>query len=107
MRYIQEIDPTKKQLLRTKFVNDILPKALNEFEKMLSLNSGKFLIGRTLTYADLGLVNAWEWLDEGIGKQILNEYPLIKNHNTFIRTIPCVNEYFQSLKPLNKIRRVV
>lgn len=92
--------------MRTKFLNDILPKALNGFEKLLSLNSGKFIVGKTLTYADLGIVNAWEWLDE-TSKQILNNYPLVISHNQFIRTIPCVSQYFDSLKPLNKIRRVV
>lgn len=106
MRYIQEIDLVKKDQLKNKFLNEILPKTLNGFEKMLGLNRGKFIVGKTLTYADLGLVNAWEWLDDN-SKQILNQYPLVKSHDCFIRTIPCVGEYFHKLKPLNRIRRVV
>lgn len=106
MRFIQEMDQSKKSQLKTKFLDETLPKTLNGFEKLLSLNSGKFIVGKTLTYADLGLVNAWEWLDE-TSKPILNNYPLVKSHNLFIRTIPCITEYFNSLKPLNKIKRVV
>ena len=103
VRCLQETDSTKKNLLANKFINDVLPKTLNAYEKMLSLNSGRFIVGNRLTWADLAIVNAWEWLDD-MSKQILNRYPLIKSHNEFVRSLPNVAEWFKIQKPLRVLK---
>nr|UOU03294.1 glutathione S-transferase sigma 5 [Brachionus rubens] len=101
---MQEIDINKRNLMTQKFSNDILTKTLNGFEKMLSVNSGKYIVGNKITWADLALVNGLEWLDE-LGKQILNYYPFVKMHNEYIRNIPQVNEWFRLQKPLRVFKK--
>ncbi|CAF0769074.1 unnamed protein product [Brachionus calyciflorus] len=101
---IQEIDINKRNLLSQKFLSDILPKTLNGFEKMLSVNSGRFIVGNKITWADLALVNSLEWLDE-LSKQVLKNYPFVKTHNEYIRNIPQVNEWFKLQKPLRVFKK--
>ncbi len=66
---------------------------------MLILNSNKFIVGSSLSWADLALVLAWEWLDD-TSKQLLNHFPLVKSHNEFIRSVPKVSEWLMKQKPL-------
>lgn len=99
IKNLQQVDQVKKQQQTQHFIMSVLPKTLNGYEKMLSLNSTDFIVGNGLTWADLALVNAWEWLDEH-SKQIVGRYPLIKNHNDFIRSIPKVTAWFRNQKPL-------
>nr|QUF59402.1 glutathione S-transferase GSTS5 [Brachionus angularis] len=101
----QENDLNKRNLLASKFLNDVLPKTLAGLEKILSLNSSKYVVGDKLTWADLALVNAWEWLDSS-SKQMLNFYPFVKAHNEFIRNIPKISEWFKSQKPLRVFKNV-
>lgn len=99
VKNLHEFDQLKKQQQTTHFITNILPKTLNGYEKLLSLNTSKFIVGNSLTWADLALVNAWEWLDD-YSKQIVARYPLIKGHNDYIRSIPKVSAWFSSQKPL-------
>ncbi len=98
-RNLQEKDSSKKHQQMQHFTGVILPKTLNGYEKMLSLNSSSFIVGDSLSWADLALVNAWEWLDEN-SRRLLDQYPLVKRHNEFIRTLPKVSEALKELKPL-------
>lgn len=61
-----------------------LDKTLEGLEKLTSLNGeNKFIVGSSLTWADLALVNAWEWLfsDYESMRTIGAKYPLIKSHS--------------------------
>ena len=102
---IQEIDSVRRHVLMNKFVNDLLPKTLAGYEKILSKNSNKYIVGNHLTWADLALVNGWEWLDDAC-KKIINLYPLVKSHNEFIRSIPEVGEWLKLQKPLRVLKKL-
>jgi glutathione S-transferase len=99
---MQEMDLNKKQILKNRFI-ETLRKTLKGYENLLSMNRNKYIVSNNLTWADLALVNGWEWLDD-ISKQMLNYYPLVKSHNEFIRNIPQVNEWFKSQKPLRVLK---
>lgn len=99
IRHLQEFDHVRKVQQLNRFKTELLPRALNGYEKLLSLSPSKFLVGNTLTWADLALVNAWEWLDDQC-KPVLGYYPLVKNHNDFVRSIPKVAEWLKEQKPL-------
>ena len=99
VKSLQEMDIVKKNQQLTRFQTETLPRALNGYEKLLSLNSNKFIVGNSLTWADLALVNAWEWLDDQC-KALLNLYPLVQSHNEFMRSIPKVAEWLREQKPL-------
>ena len=99
IRSLQETDQSKKQQQMQRFTNETLPKTLNGYEKMLSLNSNKFIVGNSLSWADLALINAWEWLDDH-SKRLLSNHPLVETHNEFIRSLPRVAEWLRDQKPL-------
>jgi glutathione S-transferase len=73
--------------------------------KTFVVGSGKFIVGNSLTWADLALVNGWEWLDD-ISKQLVLSYSIIRNHNEFIKSLPKVSQWFKSQKPLTVFKRV-
>ena len=103
---IIETDAIKRIQIYNKFISDLLPKTLNSYEKILQYNkTNKFIIGTGLTYADLALVSAWEWLEEGC-KQLIDLYPFVKAHNIFIKNLPKVSDWFKNQKPLN-IQKIV
>nr|QVK45613.1 glutathione S transferase [Brachionus paranguensis] len=101
---IQEIDSNKKRLLSQRYLNEILPKTLSGFEKMLNLNGTNRIVGNQLTWADLALANSLAWLDE-FSLQLLQNYPLVKKHNESIMSIPSVNGWFKSQKPLSVFKK--
>ena len=98
LKIVRESDIVKRHELQAKFLGELLPKTLNGYEKMLSLSS-RFIVGSVLSWADLGMLLAWEWLDEA-SKQLIGRYPLVKSHNEFIRSLPKVSEWLREQKPL-------
>ena len=102
---MSEINQIKKIQMSNKFMMDILPKTLNGFEKILSQNSGKYIVGNSLTVADLALINGWEWLDHA-SRQVLESYHLVKCHESFIRSIPEVSQWLKKQKPLTVLKKV-
>lgn len=100
-----ELDPARRTQLTSKFLTDILPKTLGGIERLISLNKSKYIVGTRLTWADLALVNVWEWFEE-FTRQLFVNYPLIKNHNDFIRSLSKVNEWFKKQKPLRVFKNV-
>nr|AYN44501.1 glutathione S-transferase S5 [Brachionus rotundiformis] len=101
---IQEIDSNKKKILNQKYLGEILPRTLGGFEKMLNLNGSSCIVGNQLTWADLALTNSLAWLDE-FSARLLQNYPLVKRHNEYIMSIPSVNEWFKSQKPLSVYKK--
>lgn len=101
---VQETDSNKKKVLGQKYLNEVLPKTLSEFEKMLNLNGSSCIVGNQLTWADLALVNSLTWLDE-LSTRLLHNYPLVKKHNETIMSIPSVSDWFKSQKPLSVYKK--
>lgn len=88
---------------------DTVERTLNGIEKLISLNeAGKYVVGDKLTWADLAMVNACEWLLNGHSNRNLlaSRFPLIKAHNEFVRTLPAVQEWFSKQKPLGRVKNV-
>ena len=101
---LQEIDIQRRNILIAKFINETLAKTLSGYEKMLSVNNSRYIVGNRMTWADLALVNAWEWLDDH-SRQLIQRYPLVKRHNDFIRNLNEIKEWYNRQRPLrvNKI----
>jgi glutathione S-transferase len=98
-------DPMRRQLLLAEFLTSLLPRTLNGYERILSLNRSKFISGSQLTWADLALVNGWEWLDE-LCRPVLNKFPLVRAHNEFVRSLGPVAVWLKSTKPLSLTKNV-
>lgn len=100
---MQELDHQKRAQMYSRFQSDTLLKTLNGFEKILTINKSKYIVGSRLTWADLAMVNAWEWLDE-TSRRLFDQYDLVKSHYEFIRRIPLVAEWFAKQTPLRVLK---
>jgi glutathione S-transferase len=99
-------DSLQNNALLHRFLNETLTKTLNGYEKMMNINfKSKFIVGNKITWADLAIVNSWEWLDENC-KQLINRYLLVKRHYDFIRNTKEINEWFNKQKPLRVFKKI-
>ena len=105
LQAMNETDHAKRIQLTNRFLNETLVQTLVGYEKMLSQNSTKYIVGDGLTWADLALVNGWEWLDHA-SRKIMANYPLVRSHESFIRTIPEVADWLKKQKPLTVLKKV-
>lgn len=71
-----------------------LPFFLSYFEKMLKTNDTGWLVGDKVTLADVQLTRVQSWVSsgilDGIPKDLLNGYPLVKAHFKRIEALPAV-----------------
>jgi hypothetical protein len=101
-----ENESLQKNVSLGRFLNEALAKTLNGYEKILGMNiKFRYIVGAKITWADLAIINSWEWLDENF-KQLINHYPLVKLHYDFIRNIKEVSEWFNKQKPLRVNKKV-
>jgi glutathione S-transferase len=98
-------DPVRRQMLYAEFASSLLPRTLNGYERILSLSRSKFIVGNQLSWADLALVNGWEWLDE-LCRPVLNKYQMVRAHNEYIRSLAPVAAWLKATKPLSLTKNV-
>ena len=96
----------KKSAQMSRLLNETLPRTLAGYEKMLNMNNSRFVVGQQLTWADLAIVNAWDWMGDEVRMTHFVKYPLVKKHYEFIRSIAEVEHWFKHQKPLMVIRKV-
>ena len=73
-----ENDETKKGELFSKYFNEHLPKNLNFFETRLAKNGTGFLVGDSLTWADLYVYFVVTWVENPQAKEALNKAPHVQ-----------------------------
>lgn len=71
-----------------------IPDMLKLIENMLEANVSGFLVGDSITYADLYLMYVYEWLHDRRG-EILAKLPVLKAHDEKIRSYPGVKEHLE------------
>lgn len=88
-----EQDPVKKEEFFTKYFAETIHSFLAHLVKALEENKGGFLVGDVVTFADLILVNSWEWMKAK--DTIFEKYPALKAHYEKVRLIPQIAEWIQ------------
>ncbi len=78
-----------------------MPQNMEFFEAKLKNTGTGFLIGKKLTIADLSIIVSIETLTNGGFKianfdQICENFPLIKKHQTMIKSIPQIAAWLKS-----------
>lgn len=78
-----------------------VPQGLKLIQNILETNPNKsgFLVGDSLTYADVHLMNFYDWLLERKDK-ILEDLQALKHHDEKIRSVPKIAEHLQKDKNL-------
>jgi len=88
----------KKSEIEKFFADDArgFPAKFLPIQNFLAANKegNGFLIGNSLTYADIFLVCAHDWLFHRRGS-VLSQYPLIKQHEEKMHTIPILGEHLK------------
>ena len=75
---------------------DLFPKQLSGIENILARNRNKegFLVGSSVTFADLHLITFYDWLREE-KEAVLDQLPLLKKHDEMIRSIPVISDHIK------------
>lgn len=104
MRIYQEFDkkPEKLDEALKKATSEIVPANLMGIEKLLAKNNNEkkngtangFLVGASLTYADLHMILFYDILREE-KKSVLAKLDLLRAHDEKIRNIPAVAEHIK------------
>ncbi|XP_070540881.1 glutathione S-transferase-like isoform X2 [Ptychodera flava] len=89
------------EAMKAEFVGTTLPLKMARLEKTLEANNGGkgFLVGNKVTHADFVLFNVIETV-ENLAKamekgDMLDNYPLIKDHTKRIRELPTLQDYLK------------
>ena len=84
-----EANEEKKKELGTKLLTETLPTNLKYLEAILNSNktNSGFLVGDSLTLADLAAIGLWGWVKDKIEPLFAN-FPIIKQHSDKIHNLP-------------------
>lgn len=66
------------------------------FEEILSENGGVYLVGSSLTYADVLVVHLLTWFVEECGREIVSTTPLLVALQSIVLNLPGVKAFLQS-----------
>lgn len=93
-----ETDVEKQKTLFTAYYNETVKSLLESLEKKLQTNNTGYLVGESLTWLDLAIIGAWDWiwLHDPSESKLLNEFKLVKEHNERIRSIPNVATWLET-----------
>jgi glutathione S-transferase len=84
-----EKDETRKAELSKKFETELCPNSLKNFEQRLTQNGSGYLVGSSLTYADLYLVALLEWLGDK-KETALGYFPHVHKLDQTVRAHPSI-----------------
>ena len=87
-----ENDPAKKMELSRKLFEETLPNFLKIFENIIIMNHSGFLVTSGLTWADLFLVNIFDFLGDKKAA-ILANFPRVKALDENVRAVPRIADW--------------
>ena len=95
--HFEKNEETKKEL-QAKLQNETMPNNMKYLETKLAKTNSGFLVGNGLTWVDLHLFSALEWL--GPKKDaLLAHFPKVKSHNEFVSSIPNIAKHIATRPP--------
>jgi len=95
-----EQDPAKKEALKKKYVEELLPAFLDKLQAILVSNNGGngYFVGDSLTWADLYLVQGYAWLELMAGLQSpLSKHPKLSALHQRILSQPNIAAYMAKI----------
>nr|WET52660.1 glutathione S-transferase [Phaedon brassicae]WET52786.1 glutathione S-transferase [Phaedon brassicae] len=90
--YYYEPDQKVKKNKEGPTLNELLPSHIGKLEKQIQNNNG-YLVGGHLTWADLHLVGATEYISFMSGKDIVADTTYIKALKQKVHALPGIKEY--------------
>lgn len=94
----------EKIAIRQKWMKDTMPKFLGYLEAKLKESTSGWLVGDSITIADLRVEGNLDWISsgtlDGIPKNVLDTYPLLKGHMKKVRDHEDVKAWYGNyIKP--------
>ncbi|EFA76996.1 hypothetical protein PPL_09748 [Heterostelium album PN500] len=80
----------------TKFRSELAPRTIKCWEKIISENGGKHTYGNTLTWADISIFNALDYIYYMKEQSILEPFPACRQFHQQILELPQLSAYFKS-----------
>jgi len=77
-----------------KITGETIPNMLKFIENLLVKNENGFLVGDSLTFADLHLINTIEWLGD-YKENILSKLDVLKEYDQRIRSLPKIAQHIK------------
>ncbi len=99
-------DGDEKQIKLQKFYNDNCHRMLLDIEKFLEKNESGYLVGDSATYADLYLINLYDWFSDSKG-DVLNKLPLLKEHDQRIRSLDNLRDFLEHENANTKLAKIL
>ncbi|XP_064594390.1 glutathione S-transferase 1-like [Liolophura sinensis] len=98
VQILYEKDEIRKEEIKEKYAKETAPTILSQFEKHLAKNPSGFLVGDSLTWADLHFMNWLEknWVGGKLPVETWNRFPKIKEHNKMVASLPRVKEWLET-----------
>jgi glutathione S-transferase len=98
--YYKKADATEKKKELDKALDEAIPNGYKFIERLFAENqlnhpNSGFLVGDSISYADVKLFVFHDWLRDR-RDEILNRVPLLKEHFLRIRVLPQLKEHFLS-----------
>jgi len=89
-------DPEKKAELKTVIVKTLIPKFFGKINTMQHENGGTWLVGKTVTWADIYLLSAMEAATDAFGDaKLLDGYPHVRKVKEAVLAIPEIKAYIE------------
>ncbi|OXA40520.1 glutathione S-transferase [Folsomia candida] len=90
-----EADPDKKAELKNAFLTTLVPKYLIKLNTLQSNNGGNFLVGNTLTWADIFVADKLQTFEDTVDQGVLNEYPHLRKMKDAVFAEPRIKAYIE------------
>ena len=95
MRYRLKNDKVKLTEFKETMIDTFHKNATN-FEQILTRNGGLYLVGDSMTWADILLVHALTWYVEELGTEIMQPFPALIDLQNSIINVPNVKRFIRS-----------
>jgi len=93
-----EQDYEKKALLRENFLKELIPPYLSRYSSILEKNVevGEWLVGSSVTWADLFIAYSFEFLESSLGQSVLEGFPRLEEHKARVYRIPQIKAWIEA-----------
>lgn len=76
-------------------LNETWARNLKFFERQLATNRNGFLVGSSLSWADIYLAQMVEFIDEHIRRELMVKFPHVRIQTSKVREIPLIADWIR------------
>nr|AGU68336.1 sigma class glutathione S-transferase [Sinohyriopsis cumingii] len=97
LKVIFEKEPDKKKDLEQKLQDEVFPKFIVFFQKLLENTGGQYFVGSSLSLADLAVLDLFDTPLQ-MYPSLLDKSPALQAHRKLLESSPKLDEYLKSRK---------